>query len=148
MQSKVVLPLPLFQWFTNLHFTKMKTKLLFAVSLLLGLLMAFFGLDKLIHFRDAGADALPPAAMELIGYFDKSGWFWELVGAAELAGGILLIFPKTRALGALVLVPVFFGIVLFDATVNPSGLILVAVLVACLAWIIWENRERYLPMVR
>jgi hypothetical protein len=71
-----------------------------------------------------------------------------LIATAELTGGILLITNKYRALGALILLPVMVGIIVFHITTAPSGLPLVLVLLAIIIWVIYENREKYFPLVR
>lgn len=76
------------------------------------------------------------------------GWLLPLVGAAEIIGGNLFIIPKTRALGALVIFPVMVGILLTHIITMPSGLGLALVLMAINLWVIYENREKYLPMIR
>jgi len=70
------------------------------------------------------------------------------VGAMEVLGGLLLIIPRTRALGAVILVPILTGILLADISMAPSALPIVFVLVAILLWAIIENRARYLPMIQ
>jgi hypothetical protein len=73
-------------------------------------------------------------------------WLLPLVASAELVGGILIILPKTRALGALIILPVMVGILLVNIVVNTSGLIIALVLAAILGWIMYENRDRYNPI--
>jgi len=80
--------------------------------------------------------------------FAEIGWIMPLVGTIEILGGSLLIFPRTRALGAIVILPVLTGILLTDINMVPSGLPLVFVLIAVIAWVIIDNWEKYLPMIR
>jgi hypothetical protein len=80
--------------------------------------------------------------------FMEIGWLMPLIATAELTGGILLITNKYRALGALILLPVMVGIIVFHITTAPSGLPLVLVLLAIIIWVIYENREKYFPLVR
>jgi len=75
------------------------------------------------------------------------GWLLPLVGSAEFVGGLLLIFGRTRALGAVIIVPVLTGILLTNISVAPSGLPIVFALIAIILWVIIENREKYLPMI-
>ncbi|MNT91510.1 hypothetical protein D3C72_2326230 [compost metagenome] len=70
-----------------------------------------------------------------------------LVGVVEIVGGMLLISARTRALGALVILPILTGILLTNITVAPSGLPIVFVLIAIVLWIIIDNWKKYLPMV-
>ena len=70
-----------------------------------------------------------------------------LVGSAEILGGLLVIIPRTRALGALVIFPVMVGIVLTNIVQDKSGLPIALVFSAILIWIIFENKEKYLPLI-
>jgi hypothetical protein len=91
---------------------------------------------------------MPEDTMKMFTGMMAITWLMPLVGAAEIVGGILFIIPKTRALGALVLLPIMVGIVLTHVMVDPSGLPIALVLFAINIWVIVENREKYLPMVR
>ena len=75
------------------------------------------------------------------------GWILPLVGFAEIIGGLLLIFKKTRALGAVVILPVLTGIVLANISMAPSVLPIAAVIIAIIVWVIVENWRKYLPMI-
>lgn len=70
-----------------------------------------------------------------------------LVGIAEIIGGLLIIFPKTRALGAIVVFLVMVGILLTHIFVAPEGLIIAVVIWAILLWIIVENRSKYMKLI-
>ena len=125
----------------------MKQKILFVVSLLLGLLMINAGLDKFFHYMPMPKD-LPEKMQKAFAAFTEIGWLMPLTGLAELIGGILIIAPRTRALGALVLFPVTVGIVLTNIVQDQRGLPIAAVISIILIWIIIENREKYLPVIR
>lgn len=125
----------------------MKNKILFVVSLLFGLVMINAGLDKFFHYMPMPKD-IPEKMMVAFTAFTTIGWLMPLVGAAELMAGILIIIPKTRALGALIIFPVMVGILLTNIVQSTSGLPIVLVLLAILAWIMYENRAKYLPIIR
>jgi uncharacterized membrane protein YphA (DoxX/SURF4 family) len=124
----------------------MKSKILFVLCLLAGLMFLNAGLDKFFHYMPMPKD-MPEKMVNMGKAFMEIGWLMPLVGAAEVLGGLLLIFPKTRALGAIVIVPVLTGILLANITVAPSGLPIVFALIAIILWVIIENREKYLPMI-
>jgi len=48
----------------------------------------------------------------------------------------------------LIIFPVMVGILLTNALVEPSGLPIALVLWAILAWIMFENREKYLSLIK
>jgi uncharacterized membrane protein YphA (DoxX/SURF4 family) len=125
----------------------MKQKILTALSVLFGLMMANSGFNKFFNYMPM-PDNFSEAMMKDFGALQEISWLMPLVAVAEIVGGLLLFLPKTRALGAIVLFPVMVGILLVHALVEPSGLVMVIVLWAILAWIIYENKEKYMPMIQ
>ena len=125
----------------------MKNKILFVFCLLAGLMFINAGLNKFFQYMPAPKD-MPDKMVKAVMAFVEIGWLMPLVGTFEVIGGLLLIIPRTRALGAVVLVPILTGILLANISMAPSGLPIVFVLIAVLAWVIIENRAKYLPMVQ
>lgn len=130
----------------NKQFT-MKQKILFALSLLFGLMFINAGLNKFLNYMPVPKD-MPEKMVKMGAAMMEIGWLMPLVGFIEVLGGLLFIFPKTRALGAIVILPVMVGILLVNITAAPSGLPIVLPLLAILLWVIIENKDKYLPMVR
>jgi uncharacterized membrane protein YphA (DoxX/SURF4 family) len=125
----------------------MKSKILFVLCLLVGLMFINAGLDKFFHYMPVPKEM--PQKMVKVGMaFTEIGWLLPLVGTIEILGGLLLIFPRTRALGAIVILPVLTGILLANISMAPSGLPIVFVLIAIIAWVIIDNWEKYLPLIR
>lgn len=71
-----------------------------------------------------------------------------LIGAAEILGGLLILFPRTRALGVLVVFPVMVGVLLTHITVAKEGLPIALVIWALLIWAIYDNRDRYASLLK
>jgi len=55
----------------------------------------------------------------LIGGMKQTGYFWEMVGVAEIACGALLVSQALALLGAVMLVPLTLNIFLFHAFLQP-----------------------------
>lgn len=125
----------------------MKSKILFVLCLLTGLMFINAGLDKFFHYMPVPKD-LPTKMLKVGVAFNDIGWLMPLVGAFEAIGGLLLIIGRTRPLGAIILVPLLTGILLANISIAPSGLPIVFILIAVVVWVIIENREKYLPMIR
>ena len=125
----------------------MKQKIIFVLSLLVGLMFINAGLNKFLNYMPV-PENLPEEMQKTADAFTQIGWIMPLVGFAELLGGILLIFPKTRALGALMLFPVMIGILLTNGLAMPSGLPIAIIFFAVILWVIYENRQRYLPIIK
>jgi uncharacterized membrane protein YphA (DoxX/SURF4 family) len=125
----------------------MKRIILFVLCLLTGLFFMNAGLNKFLNYMPAPKD-MPDKMLKMGMAFAEIGWLMPLVGTMEIVGGLLLIIPRTRALGAIVIVPILTGIVLANFSVAPSALPIAFALVAILLWVIIENRAKYLPMVK
>ncbi|MEO6582758.1 MAG: DoxX family protein [Ferruginibacter sp.] len=124
----------------------MKKKILFVVSLLFGLMFINAGLNKFFNYIPVPKD-LPEGLIKVMGAFMEIKWLLPLIAVAEIVGGILVIIPKSRALGAIIIFPVMVGILLTHIINAPSGLPLAIVLFVINLWIIIENREKYMPMI-
>ena len=124
----------------------MKTKILFIVCLLFGLMFINAGLNKFFNYMPVPKD-MPKSAMAMFGALMQIKWLMPLIGIAEIVGGILIIIPRYRALGAIIIFPVMIGILLTAISLS-SGLAMVVVLFVILIWVIIENWSKYLPMIR
>lgn len=125
----------------------MKNKILFVLSLLFGLMFINAGLNKFFFYMPMPEDA-PAEGMKDFAAMMEISWLLPLIAVAEIVGGVFVIIPKTRALGALIIFPVMVGILLTHIFVDTTTLPIAAVLAAILGWIMYENRERYFPIIR
>jgi len=125
----------------------MKKKILFVISLLFGLVFINAGLNKFFNYMPIPND-MPENMMKVMTAFMQIGWLMPLIAVAEIIGGVLFITNKFRALGAIIIFPVLIGILLTHIIIAPSGLPIALALLGIEAWVIIENREKYLPMVR
>ncbi|MFM2213073.1 MAG: hypothetical protein RL427_336 [Bacteroidota bacterium] len=123
----------------------MKSKILFVLCLLFGLLFINAGLDKFFHYMPMPKD-MSEEMKNAFFAFVALDWLLPLAGVAEIIGGILFIIPKTRALGAVVIFPLMVGILLTNTVTDTSGFPIAAVLMAINLWVVYENRAKYAPM--
>ena len=125
----------------------MKKKILFVVSLLFGLLLINGGLNKFFNYMPVPPD-MPAEVIKDGMALVEIEWLMPLIAMAEIVGGILILFARTRALGVLVVFPVMVGVLLTHIFTAPSGLPIALVIWVCLGWIIYENREKYLGLLK
>jgi len=125
----------------------MKSKFLSVLCILAGLMFINAGMDKFFHYMPMPKD-MPEKMLKAGMAFMEIGWLMPLIATIEIIGGLLLIFGRTRALGAIVLLPVLIGILLSNISVAPSALPIALVLIAIISWVIISNREKYLPLIR
>ncbi|MEZ4793965.1 MAG: DoxX family protein [Flavobacteriaceae bacterium] len=124
----------------------MKKKILFILCLLFGLMFINAGLNKFFNYMPA-PDDIPENMIQLMGAIDQFGWLMPLIGLVEVLGGILIILPKTRALGAIVIFPIMVGIMLTHLINSQMGLPIASVLFVILLWALYENRKKYAGLI-
>jgi hypothetical protein len=112
-------------------------KLSCLAALLLGLAFIVFGLNFWLHFLPAKP---APAPESFMGLLVASGYF-PVIKALEVIGGILLILPRTRVLGLILVSAILFNIAavhqfFFGGLKDPTviGLIVLALVV------VWSKR--------
>lgn len=115
------------------------------LCVLFGLMFINAGLDKFLHYMPI--PEMPEELMKVNEAFGTIIWLMPLVGFIELLGGLLFIFPKTRALGALVILPINIGIILHNAVFMPEGLAIAGPLFLINLWIIVDYWPKYKPML-
>lgn len=101
------------------------------------------GLDKFLHYMPMPTD-LPEDAQKAFTAFSSVPWLMPLVGAIEVIGGLLVLIPKTRTLGAIVILPVIVGILAHNLTVAPAaaGIGIAVVLLVINLWILFDNKHK------
>jgi uncharacterized membrane protein YphA (DoxX/SURF4 family) len=104
------------------------------------------GLNKFFNYLPVPED-MPEDSIQMFTAMMQIGWLMPLIAIAEIIGGVLFIIPKVRALGAVVLAPIMTGIMLTHFSIAPEGLPIALPLFAIYLWVIFENRNKYLPMV-
>lgn len=116
------------------------------LCVLFGLLFVNAGFDKFLHYMPM--PEMKPEEMKLYEAFGSLVWLMPLVGFIEILGGALFIFPKTRALGAIVILPVTVGIFLHNAVFMPRsvGFGIAGLLLLINVWMIGDNWGKYKPL--
>ncbi|ROH98740.1 DoxX family membrane protein [Chryseobacterium sp. G0240] len=119
----------------------------FILCLLFGLMFINAGLNKFLNYMPM--EKPTPEQMKLFAAFGEISWLMPLVGIVEIIGGLLFIFPKTRALGAIVILPVMVGIVthVFTMDKSPIGMSIAGIMLLINIWILIDNKEKYKNLV-
>ncbi len=94
--------------------------LIFALSIVLGIYFIYKGFTRNLippcRVYDE-TSTLPIHYRNLNDALCQSG-FMKIIGALEVLSGLLLVFPKTRLLGNILLMPVIITIFLFHAIID------------------------------
>ena len=114
---------------------------------LLGLVFFVFGLGALLNwFPPPPPEQLPPKLVA----FDagmRGSYLFALVKGTEAAVGALLLLNIYVPLALVILAPILVNIALVNATMMPSGLPMVFVLVALELYLAWTHRRVFAPLL-
>tara|TARA_R100000278_G_scaffold97934_1_gene74962 strand:- start:312 stop:644 length:333 start_codon:yes stop_codon:yes gene_type:complete len=108
-------------------------------------MMVNSGLNKFFNYMPM--PEMSEEMMQIMGGFMTIKWILPLVAIVEIIGGILIAIPKTRALGAIVILPVMVGIFVHHLVLDMSTIGIVLVLLAINIWAIVDNWNKYKPMI-
>lgn len=78
----------------------------------------------------------------------KTGYYYEFIGWGQLIAAILLLFPRTAHLGAVLFLPIILNIAVLTNSVGFAGTkyITLLMLVACAYLVCWEY-DRLKPLI-
>lgn len=124
----------------------MKNKILTVLCVLFGLMMVNAGLNKFFNYLPV--PEMSAETMQIMGGFVTIQWILPLVAIVEIIAGILIAIPKTRALGAIVILPVMVGIFVHHLVHDLSGIGLSVILLGINGWAIAANWNKYLPILK
>jgi putative oxidoreductase len=120
------------------------------VGILLGLL---FLMASLTYFLNLVPPQEPPPKDSLMamfmGAFAPSGYL-NFVKTFELIGGVLVMIPRTRNLGLLVLGPIILNILAFHAFITKGeGLLnpMIILIVVAALYLLWVERKAFAGLV-
>lgn len=113
--------------------------------ILLGLAFTVFGATFFLHFLPEPAP--PPASAAYFGAL-MSGKILTIIKVVETVCGLALLGNRFVPLALTLLAPVEVGIVAYHAVFDPSGLPVVAVLVALTVYLARAYRSAFAPMLR
>ena len=124
----------------------MKTKVIVAARILLGLIFVVFGLNGFLHFLPQPPMSGPPA--DFAGAMIATGYLFPLVKGTEVVGGALLLSGRLVPLSLTLLAPVIVNIVAFHLFLAPSGLPLPFVIVALEIFLARSYRSAFAPLLQ
>lgn len=119
-----------------------------STRLLLGAVFVLFGASKLYPFMPTPPVA--PEASAFVGALVATGYLWQLLGAVEIAGGVLLLSGRLLPVALLLLAPVIANIVpyLLLLAHTGAGIGMSAFLIAAELFLAWRHRKHWTALVR
>lgn len=121
-------------------------KIISTLCILFGLMMVNSGLNKFFNYMPI--PEMSEEQLKIFGAIMSIKWLLPLVAVIEIAGGALMAIPKTRALGAIVILPITVGIVVHHLTFDVAGVGIGLTLFLINILVIIENKSRYLVLLK
>lgn len=111
------------------------------ISILLGLILISFGLNKFLNFMPVMELSAP--GLEFMGAFVKVGYGMTIVAIVEIITGILIATNKYRALALVILFPIMLNALLFHMFLDPENSLPAVLAVAMNLFLMYSVRDRY-----
>ena len=112
---------------------------------LLGLAFVVFGLNYFLQFLPQ--HAVSADAMAFAGAL-VAGKIFTIIKPIEIAAGLALLGNRFVPLALTLLAPIQIGILAFHVAFEPSGLPVIALLIALTIYLAWSYRAAFAPMLR
>ena len=113
---------------------------------LLGLIFVTFGLNMFLNFIPMPPPPEGPAREFMTALFISH--YLYVVGALQLAGGLILLSGRWIPLGLTLLGPVIVNIVCFHVLMAPAGLPMALVVSFLALFLLWRYREPFMGLVK
>jgi len=111
------------------------------VSVLLGVILISFGLNKFINFMPAMELSAP--GLEFMGAFIKIGYGMTAVAVVEIIAGILIAANVFRALALVALFPIMLNALLFHVFLDPENMLPAVVAILMNIFLMYAVRDKY-----
>ena len=111
------------------------------ISILLGLTLITFGLNKFFNFMPVMELSAP--GLEFMGAFVKIGYGMAIVAIIEIITGILIATNKYRALALVILFPIMLNALLFHMFLDPENILPAIIAVGMNLFLMYSNKEKY-----
>ncbi len=111
------------------------------ISILLGLILITFGLNKFLNFMPP-LD-LTPSGMEFMVALAKTGYIMTIVAIVEIITGVLIIINKFRALALVILFPILVNAFLFHVFLDLANVLPAALTIGMNIFLMFEGRDKY-----
>ena len=114
--------------------------------ILLGIMFVTFGSNMLVPFIHMPPPPEGPAREFMTALFMSH--YVYVVGAVQVAGGLILLSGRYIPLGLTLLGPVIVNILTFHITMAPAGLPMACVVAVLALFLLWRYRENFAGLVK
>ncbi len=122
-------------------------------AVLLGLVFLMASVPFLLNMIPEQEPPKEEAVLQFMGAFGATGYL-TFIKALELLGAILVMIPKTRNFGLLVLGPIIVNILAFHAfitrgvdTSSAMAVIMLILIIVLPLFLLWQERRKFLGLL-
>ena len=116
------------------------------ISILLGLILVVFGLNKFLNFMPPLELAAP--ATEFMGALVKTGYIMAIVAIVEIVTGVLIATNKFRALALVVLFPIMLNAFLFHLFLDRGNIIPALLAILMNIYLLFANKNKFAELLK
>lgn len=117
------------------------------VRYLLGIIFLFNGINMFAQFMPLPNPQQPDLAQRFLNILHEGGYFYPILGATKILTALALFSNRYLPLMLVVMFPVTLNGVLFHLKMDPMMAPVVLVVMAMQCWLMYRNRNKYLPML-
>jgi|TARA_B110000467_G_scaffold41400_1_gene38030 uncharacterized membrane protein YphA (DoxX/SURF4 family) len=124
----------------------MKYKIEMGLRILIGMLLAVSGSNKLLAFMPM--PEMTESGMALMVALVQSKYIMPMIAIIEIIGGALLIANIAVPFALVILAPIVINIFAFHLLLDPAGVGVGVVLMASLGWFVWNRKDSFLILFK
>jgi hypothetical protein len=118
-----------------------------AVRILLGIIFLFNGVNMFAQFMPLPNPQQPDLAQRFLNILHEGGYFYPILGGVKILTALALFSNRYLPFMLVVMFPVTLNGVLFHLKMDPMMAPVALVVMALQCWLMYVNRDKYLPML-
>ena len=124
----------------------MNKKIVFSISLVFGIILVILGVMAFMNLPLP--DFYPPKALAFLQALGDTGYMNYVTGIIQILVGLMFITRRYVALGAVILMPISFNIVIFHLFLDLKTIIPGLIIFALNIFILYTEHDKYKSLLR
>ena len=124
----------------------MNKRIVFSISLIFGVILVILGVMAFMNLPLP--DFYPPKALAFLQALGDTGYMSYVTGIIQILVGLMFITRRYVALGAVILMPISFNIVIFHLFLDLKTIIPGLIIFALNIFILYTEHDKYKSLLR
>ncbi|SRR3989344_1103306 len=124
----------------------MNKRIVFSISLIFGVILVILGVMAFMNLPLP--DFYPPKALAFLQALGDTGYMSYVTGIIQILVGLMFITRRYVALGAVILMPISFNIVIFHLFLDLKTIIPGLIIFALNVFILYTEHDKYKSLLR